>query len=94
MDPEHRFYFRGPEGALNLAAQNLRLFMQLADGVDDQTWLFHLRRGDYTSWFRNILQDEGLAALSEQLKDCPDVSATASRQAIFNLVRQNYMSQP
>ena len=45
--PEDRsFYFRGPEGKLNLRAHNLILFMDLADGVDDETWLFHLRRGE------------------------------------------------
>src|SRR5437899_6007781 len=29
------FYFRGPEGKLKLRAQNLTLFAQLAQGVDD-----------------------------------------------------------
>ena len=39
------FYFRGPEGRLNLRAANLMTFAELAKGVDDDTWLFHLRRG-------------------------------------------------
>jgi hypothetical protein len=47
MDPEHRFYFRGPKDELNLPAQNLRIFMQVGEGVDDDTWLYHLRQGDY-----------------------------------------------
>ena len=58
MDPEHRFYFRGPKGELNLPAQNLRIFMQLGEGVDDETWLHHLRQGDYDRWFREIIKDE------------------------------------
>ena len=41
------FYFRGPEGKLNLRAQNLQIFLQMADGVDDETWIWHLRNGDY-----------------------------------------------
>src|SRR5207245_10688532 len=35
------FYFRGPEHKLNLRAQNLLLFTQLAEGVDDETWSYH-----------------------------------------------------
>ena len=34
LPPDQSFYFRGPEGKLNLRAQNLMLFMQIADGVD------------------------------------------------------------
>src|SRR5262249_12127523 len=62
LSPELSFYFRGPEGKLNLRAQNLHVFMQLAEGVDDETWLHHLRRGDYSSWFRFTIKDEELAA--------------------------------
>jgi hypothetical protein len=38
------FYFRGPDDKLKLRAQNLAVFVQLAEGVDDETWLFHLRQ--------------------------------------------------
>ena len=55
------FFFRGPEGRLNLRAQNLRLFLQVAEGVDDETWAFHLRRGDYSAWFRRAIKDDDLA---------------------------------
>jgi hypothetical protein len=41
---------RGPENALNLRAQNLMIFLQLADGVDDRTWQHHLHAGDYSRW--------------------------------------------
>jgi hypothetical protein len=43
---------------LNLRAQNLTLFLQLVDGIDDATWLHHLRRGDYSRWFRDVIRDE------------------------------------
>ena len=42
LPPDRSFYFRGPDGKLNLRAQNLALFLQIADGVDDETWLHHL----------------------------------------------------
>ena len=44
----HSFYFRGPTGGHNLAAPNLGMFCHIARGMDEETWLFHLRRGDYS----------------------------------------------
>jgi hypothetical protein len=58
---ERSFYFRGPEGKLNLKASNLMSFVDLADGVDDDTWLYHLRRGDYSGWLRAEVKDGALA---------------------------------
>jgi HAD superfamily hydrolase (TIGR01484 family) len=58
---EKSFYFRGPDNKLNLRAQNLALFLQIADGVDDETWMFHLRQGDYSEWVRVAIKDERLA---------------------------------
>ena len=55
------FFFRGPESKLNLRAQNLALFTQLADGVDDATWQHHLKLGDYSRWIRGSIKDSELA---------------------------------
>ena len=93
MDPANRFYFRGPKGLLNLAAGNLRTFMQLADGVDDETWMYHLRRGDYARWFRNAIQDEELAVLTEQLHRTDDVSAKNSRKRINEVIQKLYVKE-
>jgi hypothetical protein len=62
----HSFYFRGPDGRHNLKAQNLTVFCQLAEGIDEQTWLFHLRRGDYSRWFRGAIKDPHLADEAER----------------------------
>jgi hydroxymethylpyrimidine pyrophosphatase-like HAD family hydrolase len=61
LGPDKSFFFRGPEAKLNLRAQNLQMFLQVADGVDDDTWLYHLRRGDYSRWFREAIKDNELA---------------------------------
>ncbi|MEO5656357.1 MAG: HAD-IIB family hydrolase, partial [Nitrospiria bacterium] len=61
LGPDRSFYFEGPEGKLRLRAQNLVWFVQLAQGVDDETWMHHLRRGDYSRWFREAIKDEALA---------------------------------
>src|SRR5216117_839499 len=57
LRPDLCFYFRGPEGKLNLKAQNLAVFLQMGDGVDDETWLFHLKNGDISGWFHNVIKD-------------------------------------
>jgi len=61
LGPDRSFFFRGPEGKLNLRAQNLITFLQLAEGVDEATWLHHLRTGDYSQWLANCIKDEPLA---------------------------------
>jgi hypothetical protein len=90
MDEEHRFYFRGPKGDLNLPAQNLRIFMQLGEGVDDDTWLHHLRNGDYEDWFREIIKDDMLADRAAKLRGDKSTSADESRGQIFEFIRQSY----
>ena len=87
--PEHNsFYFRGPKGALNLRAHNLTLFLQIADGVDDGTWLYHLHRGDYSRWFRDIIKDDELADEAESVQDNEDAKAT--REQIRAMVEKRY----
>jgi hypothetical protein len=61
LGPDESFYFRGPRGRLNLRAQNLHIFLQIADGLDAATWLYHLRHRDYSAWARKAIKDERLA---------------------------------
>jgi HAD superfamily hydrolase (TIGR01484 family) len=74
LSPEQSFYFRGPENKLNLRAQNLATFLQLADGLDDETWLFHLKRGDYSTWFETIIKDSELADAARQIERSADAA--------------------
>jgi hypothetical protein len=37
LGEDKSFYFRGPDGSLKLRAQNLSIFLQIAEGVDDDT---------------------------------------------------------
>jgi hypothetical protein len=66
------------------------MFMQVGEGVDDETWLFHLREGDYDRWFRNVINDESLADRTEKLGHNGNVTAEKSRQQIFDYIRQKY----
>jgi hypothetical protein len=90
LPPDRSFYFRGPEGKLNLRAQNLMLFLQLADGVDDVTWTFHLSNGDYSRWFRERIKDDSLAAAAEEVERTPTLSSADSRKKIRETVESRY----
>ena len=93
LPPDRSFYFRGPEGKLNLRAQNLILFLQMAEGVDDATWLHHLRAGDYAHWFREGIKDPALAREAADIAAREDLSAAESRQRIRAAVERIY-TQP
>lgn len=90
MGPDISFYFRGPNNVLNLRARNLTMFLQLADGVDDETWLYHLRRGDYSRWFREAIKDERLAEEAAQVEQQDWLRARESRQRIKEAVERRY----
>jgi energy-coupling factor transporter ATP-binding protein EcfA2 len=90
LSPQQSFFFRGPESKLNLRAQNLRSFLQLAEGVDDGTWMFHLRRGDFSTWFKTIIKDEELARQAADIERDPHASAAASREKIRAAVDSRY----
>jgi hypothetical protein len=84
LGEDKSFFFRGPDEALNLRAQNLSIFMQIADGVDDSTWLHHLKRHDYSRWMSEAIKDEELAEdvrAAEALSD-PIPSRLRVREAI------------
>jgi hydroxymethylpyrimidine pyrophosphatase-like HAD family hydrolase/GTPase SAR1 family protein len=93
LSQERSFYFRGPEGALNLRAQNLILFMQLAEGVDDATWQYHLGNGDYSNWFRSVLRDNELADEAAQIEQQPNLAPNESRARIRQAIEARY-TQP
>jgi HAD superfamily hydrolase (TIGR01484 family) len=90
LGEDKSFYFRGPEGALNLRAQNLLMFLQLAAGVDDKTWLHHLREGGYSRWFRDAIKDEKLAAEAAAVEQDSSLSAHSSRARIKDMVERRY----
>lgn len=86
----HSFYFRGPDGQHNLKAQNLAVFCQIADGIDERTWMFHLRRGDYSRWFRRAIKDSYLADEAERIERRQDLTPPQTRGLIRELVHARY----
>jgi hydroxymethylpyrimidine pyrophosphatase-like HAD family hydrolase len=90
LGPERSFYFRGPHGKLKLRAQNLVTFLQMAEGVDEPTWLFHLRRGDYSRWFREHIKDENLARSVEQIEQNAKANALTTRALVRQAIEERY----
>jgi hypothetical protein len=94
LPPDRSFYFRGPEEKLNLRAQNLMMFLQMADGVDDETWEHHRQRGDYSQWFLDCVKDEDLASAAKQVEAMSDVSPDESRAMIRSAIERDYVVLP
>jgi HAD superfamily hydrolase (TIGR01484 family) len=90
LGEDKSFYFRGPEQKLNLRASNLQLFLQLADGVDEATWLYHLARHDYSGWVRSAIKNDALAdELATVERQCRG-SASASRKGVREAIERVY----
>ena len=90
LSEKDAFYFRGPENKLNLRAQNLITFIELAEGVDDETWSYHLEQGDYSAWFREAIEDEELANEAEKIEKMTDASPEKSRELIKSIIEARY----
>lgn len=91
LTPDRSFYFRGPEGKLNLRAQNLITFMQLMDGVDDETWLHHLRNREISEWFRTNIKNEELAKEASQIEHNEGrLTAGESRSKFREIIEARY----
>jgi HAD superfamily hydrolase (TIGR01484 family) len=90
LGDDRAFWFRGPKNKLKLRAQNLITFLDLADGVDEETWLHHWRKGEISDWLRRCVKDEELAdnvaAVEREARD----DATRSRERVRELIEAQY----
>jgi hypothetical protein len=90
LGQDRSFYFRGPEGKLKLRARNLIAFTDLADGVDEDTWLFHWRRGEVSEWVRTCIKDPALADKVAAIEHEDPDNAMATRQRVRELIEATY----
>ncbi len=90
LGEDRSFYFKGPDDKLNLRAQNLMIFLQIATGVDEETWLHHLREGDYSRWFEEAIKDEDLAEEARRVEGDKNLDAATSRERIAEMVTRRY----
>jgi hypothetical protein len=66
------------------------MFLQVADGVDDDTWLYHLRRGDYTRWFREAIKDQELADEAAEIERDQQADPAVTRGRIHAAIESRY----
>jgi haloacid dehalogenase-like hydrolase/Helicase HerA, central domain len=92
LGEDKSFYFRGPEGALKLRAQNLMMFLQIAEGIDDRTWVHHLRAGDYSRWLRDKVKDSELADEVAGIESDGAPTPSESRQRVKEAIDRRYTS--
>jgi HAD superfamily hydrolase (TIGR01484 family) len=90
LPPERSFFFRGPTGSLKLRAANLKRFAELAEGVDDDTWLHHLRAGHYSTWLREVIKDAELADEVAALERGAAGDGAESRRRVLDALRRRY----
>ena len=90
LGEDRSFDFRGPDNKLNLRAQNLMLFLQMADGVDDITFEHHLRLGDYSSWFRHVIKNEELAREAATIEADESLGTVEARKRLHDIVADRY----
>jgi HAD superfamily hydrolase (TIGR01484 family) len=90
LGADKSFYFRGPQKKLNLRAQNMNLFTQLAEGVDDETWNFHLKNADYSRWLRESVKDREVADQVAAIENNPRLRPSESRSQIIDAIRKHY----
>ena len=89
LPPDRSFYFRGPAGALNLRASNLVRFVELAEGVDEPTWAWHLRQHDYSTWARQQIKDDELAGALAAVETA-NLPPAESRRRALDEIRARY----
>ncbi len=88
--PEDRsFYFCGSEGKLKLRAHNLIMFLQLGEGVDEETWNFHLKKQHYSQWIEAAIKDKPLANAIREIETA-GWGREESYKAIKKLIEEKY----
>jgi hypothetical protein len=85
---DNSFVFTGRHGHLHLVANNLMLFAHIAEGIDEDTWSWHLHRHDYTNWFRDTIHDDQLAQVAEAATNIKD--SADSRRQILTFINSKY----
>jgi hypothetical protein len=66
------------------------LFLQIAEGVDNATWLHHLRAGDYSRWLAESIKDPGLASEVALIEENEVLTAGESRVRVKEAIDRCY----
>jgi hypothetical protein len=89
LGEDKSFWFRGPQDKLQLRAQNLMMFLQMGEGVDEETWQWHRMRHDFSRWFETTIKDSELAAEAASV-EAGDTAPDAARRQLREVVERRY----
>jgi len=87
---QRSFHFREQDDSVKLRARNVHEFVQHGRLLDDAAWERHLRRNDYSAWFRDVIKDDELARSAKEIEDNRALQPRESRDRICQLVLSRY----
>lgn len=90
LGEDRSFFFRGPGASMNIRAQNLSMFLQVGDGVDAQTYMFHLHNGDVETWMRSSIKDDELADEVANIAAHARTDVDEARKLVRLAIEQRY----
>ena len=82
-------WFRGPQESTRERSQ-VPTVLPYRRRIDEETWLFHLRRGDYSRWIRDSVKDRDLAEVVRQVEERSDNDPRESRKRICDAIEAKY----
>ncbi len=62
----------------------------MAQGIDDETWLFHLRRAEYSNWLRRGIKDAETADAVQAVEKDRSLTPAESRARIRQAIESKY----
>ncbi len=68
----------------------MNLFVQMAQGVDDETWAHHLHNSDYSRWLRESVKDRATAGEVGAIEKAKDLASAESRSRIIEAIQRHY----
>ena len=68
----------------------MNIFTQLAEGIDDETWNYHLTGADYSRWLRESVKDQSIADEVAAIEREKGLSTADSRRRIVEAIRKHY----
>jgi hypothetical protein len=90
LGDDRSFFFRGAKNMLNLRAKNLMTFLEIGEGVDEESYRHHLSRGDFSAWIRTSIKDEILADEIAGIEAGEGAEIGDVRRLIRNAVERRY----
>lgn len=89
LPDEKRFYFRSPSGSTLASAASLWEFRQAIEEIPLDSIRYHLERGDFERWLREVMRDAELSRRMQKLSR-RNLPGENLRQVIQSLVTDRY----